>query len=505
MAAQGAWYARDTSTGPGWAERAREAAGDYATLLWRERRLMLVLFAVLCVIGTVVALALKTSYPAHSSVLVRLGPEYVYEPSTGDAGRGTAPDNSQLIQSETEILSSGPLKQRVVDRLGLSRIYPDLAPKYAAGDLAQKKAVVAAAIRRIEDNLKIETAPDTPIIRVSFTHDDPRLAALVLNTLLEEYLVYRQGVLNGGMSPALGRQRQAFQNRLQQADAAYEDFLNNNRIGDFAAEKASLSQLQAQVEQQKYQTEAQLQDRIGRLAAMERFVAQTSPEIGLYREVSGAPGDKLVQLKMQREDLLSRYRPDARPVSELDAQIAQLEAGIAAGRTAGDGARRYGVNPVYQTLQTEKIQLAAEVSALKTSQAALAQQLDQLTERRLRLADLEPRFQALSLSRDVLQANVRDFTVKEEQSRAAQDMAASSSDNIRIVARAVPPTKGKSLKKPVLVLGFLFAAFTAACAGLVRMFLRPGFATPGVASRALGLPVLGTAGAKSSVSAPSLG
>src|ERR1043166_6612774 len=146
MAAQGAWYSRDTSPGPGWAERAQETAGDYATLLWRERRLRLVVFAVLFVIGAVVAFTLKTSYPAHSSVLVRLGPEYVYEPSTGDAGRGTAPDNGQLIQSETEILTSGPLKQRVVDRLGLSRIYPDLAPKYAAGGLAQKKAVVATAI-----------------------------------------------------------------------------------------------------------------------------------------------------------------------------------------------------------------------------------------------------------------------------------------------------------------------------------------------------------------------
>jgi uncharacterized protein involved in exopolysaccharide biosynthesis len=498
MTAPGAWtqQAYETPPRPDWAERAREAASDFTTLMWRERLLMVVIFTVVFVLGALAAFTMKTSYPAYSSVLVRLGPEYVYEPRTGDAGRGAAPDSDQLIQSETEILNSGQLKQRVIDRLGLSRIYPEMAGKYAAGGPFEKKQIIGAAIRSLEQNLKIETAPDTPIIRVSFTHNDPKTAALVLNTLLEEYLIYRRSVLNDSTSPALEQQRRGFEARLIQADAAYEDFLNNNRIGDFPAEKASLSALQAQIEQQKYQTDAQLQERLGRLASMDGQFAKLAPEVGLYREVSSVASDKLVQLKVQREDLLSRYRADARPVTELDAQIAQLEAGISAGRAAGEGAKRFGVNPVYQTLQTEKIQLAAEVAALKQSQAALAGQIEQLTERRLRLSQLEPRFQALSLDRDVLQANVRDFTVKEEQSRAAQEMSALTSDNIRIVSRATPPTKGKSLKKPVLVLAFLFAAFTALCAGLLRMFLRPGLPTARSASRALDLPVLGAASMK---------
>ena len=128
-----------------------------------------------------------------------------------------------------------------------------------------------------------------------------------------------------------------------------------------------------------------------------------------------------------------------------------------------------------------------------TRAATLAGQVTQLTERRLRLAALEPRFQELTLDRDVLAANVRDFTVKEEQSRVAQEMAAQTNDNIRIISRAVPPTKGKSLKKPVLAIALLFALFTALCAGLLRMFLRPGLATPQSAARTLDLPVLGVA------------
>lgn len=494
MAAPGAWTSpRDPSSGAGWASRPRYALSDLAALLWRERLLMIGVFAVLFILGMAAAFAMKTTYPAYASVLVRLGQEYVYEPRAGDAGRGAVPDSDQVIQSETEILGSAQLKQRVIERLGLSRIYPELGKKYASAKPEQQRDIMGAALRAMEQSLQIETAPDTPIIRVGFEHRNAETAALVLNTFLEEYLVYRQGILGDASSPVLEQQRVAFENRLAAADAAYEDFLNYNRIGDFVAEKASLSQLQAQIEQQKFQVEAQLQDRQGRLNALERQFAQVAPEVGLYRDVNPAGADKLVDLKVQREDLLSRYKPDSRPVQELDAQIAHMERAVADGRTKGDSARRFGVNPVYQTLQTEKIQLTSEVSALRQQQAALTSQLEQLLQRRLRLAELEPRFQELSLDRDVLQANVRDYTVKEEQSRAAQEIAAKTNDNVRIVARAIAPTKGKSLKRPVAMLALLFAGFTALCAGLLRMYLRPGLPTPRTAARTLDLPVLGSA------------
>jgi hypothetical protein len=498
MAAPGTWTSRphDITSRPDWAGRPSYAVSDFAVLLWRERFLMASVFAVILVLGVAVAFTLKTSYPAYASVLVRLGQEYVYEPRSGDAARGAALDSDQVIQSETEILGSAGLKQAVIEKLGLAKIDPKLAAEYAKADIAGKRTIMGKAVLAMESTTKIETAPDTPIIRLSYSHEDPQTAATVLNTMLAEYLIYRRSVLFNSDAPGIERQRDAFQTRLAEADKAYEAFLSSNRIGDFVAEKASLSQLQAQIEQQKYQTDAQLQERSGRLSTLESQLAQIAPEVGLYRDVSSAASDKLVQLKVQREDLLSRYRNDARPVQELDAQIAQLEAGISTGRTHGEGARRFGVNPVYQTLQTEKIQLTAEVAALKQSQLALAGQISQLTERRLKLAELEPRFQELSLDRDVMQANVRDFAVKEEQSRAAQEMAATSNDNIRVVSAATPPTKGKSLKRPVLALTFLFALFTAVCAGLLRMFLRPGIPTAQSAARTLDLPVLGSASFK---------
>jgi len=498
MNTQSAWRTvpHDPSARADWAARPRYAPSDFIVLLWRERWLMLGIFLLILMIGVGFALTLKKTYSAGSSILIQLGQEYVYEPRAGDAARGAVPDIDSLVQSEVEILSSGQLRERVLERIGLARVYPRLGVKYAAASPADKAVILAKGVEAFGKTLTVGSAPDNPVVRVGVEHEDPAMAARLVNTLLEEYLIYRRGVLIQPTSPVFERQRVLFEDQLRGADSAYQDFLVTNDIGDFAAQKTGLTQLVAQIEAQRYAAEVSLQDRLARLATLDAQLGLVAPEIGLYRDVDSQAGQKLAALRLQREDLLSRYRADAQPVKDVEAQIAQLEGGVQAGRTETDSGRRFGVNPVHQTLQTERIQTSAEVAALRQSLAAYVRQAGEATLQLQRLATLEPEFQALSMDRDVLQSSVRDFTVKEHQDQAARQIAAETSDNIRIVQRATPATRGKSLRKVVVALALLFGAFSALCAGLVRMFLRPGLPTAASASRTLDLPVLGAAPVK---------
>ncbi|MFN3857934.1 MAG: GumC family protein [Caulobacter sp.] len=495
MAASSTWtmVPHDRPGQGSWASRPRYAPSDFVTLLWRERWLMLGVFLILFLIGLGFAVTLKKSYTASSSVLVQLGQEYVYEPRSGDAARGAVPDIDALVASETEILMSAQLRERTLRKIGLEKVYPKLGADYAAAPPAEKPIIMAKAVQDMGENMNVGAAPANPIVRVSFEHDDPAMAARVLNTLLEEYLIHRRGVLLPPSSPVLERQRVSFEERLAAADVAYQEFLRSNDIGDFAAQKAGMTQLIGQLEGQRYTIDAQLEERQGRLASLEAQLASVAPEIGLYRDSATADAQKLAELKVQREDLLSRYQPGSQPVRDIEAQIARLETAMAQGRTEAPGARRFGVNPVYQTLQTEKIQLSAEISALRSHKAANARQLTEATAQLQRLAEIEPEFLELSRDRDLLQSSVRDYTIKEQQEAAAREISAESNDNIRIVQRATPPAKGASLKKPVAALALMFALFSALCAGLLRMFLRPGLPTPASASRTLDLPVLGAA------------
>jgi uncharacterized protein involved in exopolysaccharide biosynthesis len=213
----------------------------------------------------------------------------------------------------------------------------------------------------------------------------------------------------------------------------------------------------------------------------------------LFRDASTVAADKLVGLKLERESLLSLYRPDAQPVRDIEAQIAQLQAGFDTGRTNAPGAQRTGINPVYQTLQSTRNDLAAEVAALQGTVRGYRDQAGQVNFRLQKLAALEPRFIALSRDRDLLQAGVRDFTVRQQQDAASRQIAGESNDNIRVVQRATAATNDKSLRKPVLAFALIFSLFTALCVGLIRMFLRPGLRTAESAALTLELPVLAKA------------
>ena len=335
------------------------------------------------------------------------------------------------------------------------------------------------------------------MVRLLYTDPDPQRAALVLNTLVDEYLRYRTTVLMSRDAGVIGQQASDFQHRLDAADAAYARFLADNGISDFDAEKTALSAIYSQLLTDSYNVTAQLSEAEGRLGATASEFGRTPAEIGISRDLDHVAADKLITLRLQRQDLLSRYTPSAQPVTDMDRQIAELEALDAAGQATGPGAKRVGVNPVFQTLQTERNQLQAEAASLRARKASLAAELAQVTARRQTLNELQAPYDDLLRQRDLLAANVKAFLQRQQESQAQQSIASSEGDgNVRVIERALPPSTGSSLKKPVLGVALLFAGFSALCAGLLRAFLRRGIPTPAFAERLLGLPVLAAPGFK---------
>jgi uncharacterized protein involved in exopolysaccharide biosynthesis len=407
-------------------------------LLWSERGLMAVVFLIVFAIGVAFAFTLKTTYAAHSSLLVRLGQEYVYEPRVGDAARGAVPTNDQVIQSEAEILNSAELRQHVVEQLGVGVVDPSLAADYAAAGPTQRASLAATAAAAIGKKLKVESAPDNTVIRLTYTARDPETATVVLNKIIAVYLAYRKSVLLDGATPATAEQRALFEQRLAAADNALQTFISDNQLGDFDAEKTSLGTLRASLVDENFRVQSRLSEVRGRLGEVKRQVSSVAPEVGLYRDSNAAPNDKLLQLKLDREDLLTRYKPDSQPVREANRKIADLQAMIGAGQADSPGPRRTGPNPVFQAVETENLQLAAEAASLRDRGAALTAQIEQVSQQQLKLSALEPRYRELVRQRDVLSDNVRSLASKAEQDQAAQAIAEKSNDNIASSSRPLP-------------------------------------------------------------------
>ena len=417
----------------------RYTPSDILTLLWRRLPWMILAFLVIALIGAAVALRMPKTYAAHSSLLIRLSPEYVYQPKVGDAARGATPDNDQVVQSELEILNSDAVKIRVVNDIGLARLYPDLGKSYATASPEKRDALQQAAVRAITSGLKVAAAPDTAIARLSYTDKDPERAALVLNTLVDEYLRYRKTVLVDRNIGPLEQERRVFQIRLDQADADYQKFLADNGVGDFDTEKASLSQLYGQLLTESYSVGAQISEAEGRLGVTSHEAAGAQQETLMYRDLDHTAQDKLMQMKSDRQDLLSRYQSSAQPVKELDQKIAAQEdpdrlrtdewPGRAPGRTQPD-------LPV--PADGKKTSSRPRLRPLRDRKATLDHEIADITARRQKLAGLEPQYQELARQRDLLTTiNVRNLV----STRAGEPGGASLGSVWRRWEREGDPTR----------------------------------------------------------------
>ena len=82
--AQGGWFT--------WADTPRMTLLDVAALLWAERMLIVMVSGAIVALGLTAALMAPKTYTARTELLVRLGEEYVYQPTAGAnaAGAGAA-------------------------------------------------------------------------------------------------------------------------------------------------------------------------------------------------------------------------------------------------------------------------------------------------------------------------------------------------------------------------------------------------------------------------------
>jgi uncharacterized protein involved in exopolysaccharide biosynthesis len=468
--------------------RLRSSAAETLLHLWRARWLMLLVLAPIVIAGVAFAFLAPTSYTASTRLLVRLGEEYVFDPIIGDAARGAFPQQEDVLQAESELARSPVIAERAITAIGLARLYPQLANARLRARGGEGYVIDQEALEAFARNLDVSTAPRSSILRMTFAHENPDLAAETLNSFVGEYLAYRQEVLSGGGAAGLSEQRAVIETRLQAADKALRDYLAANALSDFEAESASAAKLLSDIADEQARVEAALREAEARVSGLSRQIAATPREVDLY--VESTSEQELVKLRLTREDLLARYLPDSRAVKDIDRRIAQLETFLTA--APAQGLRRIGPNPTWQALEADRAVQAATVSALTGRAAALAAQRQQAASRIARLATLEPDYLRLKRDRDALEASAGAFASREQSERARAELAARNVDNISVYEAARPPVRGDAGRGIILIAAIALGLLSALAVGLLQAWSVDRFATAGSITRTLGLPVLAT-------------
>ncbi|MEZ5954526.1 MAG: Wzz/FepE/Etk N-terminal domain-containing protein [Hyphomonas sp.] len=484
---------RPDATASGLISRPRIGLVDVLLQLWRSIWLMLLVFLPIFLAGLWVAFSMKEEFTARSRLLVSLGDEYIFRPSVGPESNPVSPDMDALIQSELEMLRSPVVASEALSRFDLERVFPKLlaACYHEFEDIVGTEqfdfSCRQLAVQQLNQSFSAAAAPEIPVLTSTFTHEEPEVAAEVLNAIIGAYLNYRSSVFADSNSSGLAQQRDRFEASLKQADDQIRQFLVDNGIGNFDSERDTIKQLYQSASGELLSVESRMRLVDGQLKTYEQQILSIAPEQDMY--VDDTSQQTLADLRLEREQKLTRYTADSRVIQEIDKRIAEVESYFAS-RDGLQGTVRRGPNPLYQQIETSIKTLQAEAASLRDQQAELKRQIAGFETRQQRLTDLEPRYQELIRGRDILEQNVRSFAEREMEARARSELVQQSFNNIRVLEPAIPPVKGHSLKLPVAILSLLVAGFTALMAGLARALTQTRFSTGRSIERTLGIPVI---------------
>ena len=492
----------------------RHTLRDVLIVIFRERRLIILTFSLILAIGLLVSLKLGMTYTAEARLLVLPSRDYVMRQDVGETGVNMALGDDRIVRSETEIFNNSQLVERVVEDIGLARLYPDIAS--GAGNQGsflprgwraltelfrgpetvetgkesgveplteQERKRLNQAVVRFISKLEVLPVKDSSVIHLTFSHPDPTIAADALNRLVQAYLEQRYEVFALSRSQVFAQQRDNFSQRLGKAEQELEAFKLKNDFSAFADQKTMVLRQQAEIQNDKMDTGTRLREIEGRLAAVRDQLTSVPKDIALYEE-SGQQDARdtaratLVTLEARRNELLTKFSETSRFITDLDHQIAKLRAIISGTPPKESISRRSGRNPLYDELGTEQVRRENEAAALRARQKSLDGQLARITERLGAFDRLERDYNTLMLQRTLLEKNLQIYAQKAEESLIQEELDRQKTANVRVIEQAQIPREGKSLRVMVLGLALIGGLVAALALAFLKDFFREVLISP---------------------------
>ena len=469
---------------------------DILSTIWREKWVVM-LATILCFIVAIVAVSrLEPRYRASASVMFGTQKAKVIDLQEILADPEFSKDT---LQNEVEVLRSTSLIERVVEELRL-REDPEFNPKLGpagprlpgglAGVAARlgleqppaqqappeeiRRRETLTAIDRVLAGLTLRPIASTRVIEISFAADDPTMAARVVNTIADQYivdqLVAKLQTTRSAIEWLGGRVEEARQ-RLQEAEESVESLRAN--LSETAGQSFDLTQQQlvalnaalSAARGRAAQVAAQHQRLIGALTSGADMGAITefrdSPLIRGYRDGESALTRRLAAL--------SAFHPER---ARVEADLADMRARIRA--EAESVVVAVGID--LEAARAQERSLAAAVRELETK--GLAQSRAQV-----QLRQLEREAEA---SRQLYEAMLNRLKETSEQVELQEA-------NARVLSPAEAPLGPESSRGKLIV---AMAAVLGMVSGIGIVFLREQlrdtFRAPRRIEAATGLAVIAT-------------
>lgn len=435
---------------------------------------------------TAVAIA-KPMFTAESRLLILLGDAYVFRDTTGAPVANQTFDRSQIVHAEMEILGARDVREEMLNAVGVDKVYPGLPAGRRGMD---------QALQNLSHDLSIENLPQSNTIEVKFRNRNPVVASTVVNKLVELYIVTRREVFQRADVTTVTGQQRDLKDQLAGFESQLAALANQYNIGDYDQELAAVQQQQAALTTQLSQQDQLIANASGRSSRLADQMRTAPATIELNNDQARsqrveALTNALTALQERRRVAGARFNDDYPLVVELDRQIAEAEATLAATPQSQTELVRRGSNPVRQQIETQLATARSDLAGLQSGRGEIARALGQANARLASLVQIGPQYRDLVRSRTLAETAYRGVSENAQDTRLQTSLAGANA-NVRVIEAAQPPAKGKTGRLLILAAGLVFGLIAALAVIMIAAAASPVMVTPRDVEAKLSLPVLST-------------
>lgn len=458
---------------------------DIVTLMFRHWVVML-LVAVLIVAGTVAIGLWSPKYEAGMKILVesRRTDATISSASTPLLQTGGNTVTEEDLNSEVELLTSTDLLRKVVLASGLAGKQP--------GDVA-----VARATRRLSRDLRVEAVRRTHVISIRYAAADPHLAVKVLSALENAYIEKHTEVHRSNGESAFFKQEAArFRQNLTQAQQRLEAFNAKRGVVSALAERDAALQRANDFESNARESQAQAvatQEQIGSLEAQLRSVparlttaVRQSDDPQLMSQLKST----LLTLQLKRTELLTKYAPTYPLVTEVEQQIKEATAAIAAAQKTPVRDETTDRNPNYMLIQDALNKARVDLSGLKARAASDTAIANSYRDRAARLGEADIQQQNLIRDAKTQEDAYLLYVRKSEEAGISDALDRRGIVNVSVAEEPTLPSLPRSTPLMALLATVLLVSFGSFSTAVAVDVFDPTFRTPDELAGYLETPVL---------------
>jgi uncharacterized protein involved in exopolysaccharide biosynthesis len=463
---------------------------DILTILFKHKWEILAIFVFCTILSYIIPLKMTPIYQAESSLMVKIGREHMYGAEVGDQAPKMGFDLQALIDPEIEILTSRDLSLKVLEVLGVGNIYPNILEKESL-----TISPLEAALGSFQGNLTVSQSGESNVIKVSFLHNHPEMAARAVNLLTDFLREKHLTIFSNPQTSFLEEQVQTFRKNLEQSETHLQEFKREHRLSSLLDQRKLFLEQRQTLDSKFKSNEDQVKGLGSKINSLRNQLKMISESIPIVNEQQhqriAQTRNEFLALKRKEQQLLGKYQEGSRMVTDIREEIALIQDSIQDQEAQLKNQVTTERNPVYQDLQLQLLNTESEVISLKTKQEVILEQIAELDSQISRLNGLEKQLDTLQREVNKDQENLRMYVGKAEMANVSTEMDKRQMANVSVIqAASIPITPIKPKKSLILYFGIAFGLLSGMAWAFVSEFFQGGYTRPEQASLEQGIPVL---------------